>query len=239
MTLENKEQFYTGIVEPLSSITLEEVTMPIIKSNKADLRARYSRNLKICIIITITLFIAAFKISPTEDKLKVDTLQPQDIIRIEDIINTVQKPKPPAPPKIIEATRDDIIQDIELDNIEINDDAQLTQPPPPDLPKVLDEDVIFIWSEVMPEPIGGIKAIQEKVVYTEIAVLAGIEGTVLIDAVIDKEGNVIDAKIFRDIGGGLGESALNAVRATKFNPGKQRGKPVKVKVTIPIKFVLK
>ena len=95
MTLKNKEQFYTGIVEPLSSITLEEVTMPIIKSNKADLRARYSRNLKICIIITITLFIAAFKISPTEDKLKVDTLQPQDIIRIEDIINTVQKPKLP------------------------------------------------------------------------------------------------------------------------------------------------
>jgi protein TonB len=56
--------------------------------------------------------------------------------------------------------------------------------------------------------------------------------------VIDKEGYVIDAKIFRDIGGGLGEAALNAVLATKFSPGMQRGKPVKVKVTIPIKFVL-
>jgi len=57
--------------------------------------------------------------------------------------------------------------------------------------------------------------------------------------VIDKEGNVIDAKIIRDIGGGLGESAINAVRTTKFTPGKQRGKPVKVKITIPIKFVLR
>ena len=216
--------------------------MPIIKHYKADLRARYSRNLKLSIIITITLLIAAFKFSPTEDKLKVEVPQPQDIIKIEDILNTVQKPKPPkppAPPKIIEATNEDITVDLELDNIEIDEDAQLTQPPPPDLPKVFDEDVPFAWVEEMPQPIGGIKAIQEKVHYTEIARLAGIEGTVVIEAVIDKEGNVIDAKIIRDIGGGLGESAINAVRTTKFTPGKQRGKPVKVKITIPIKFVLR
>jgi protein TonB len=220
---------------------LEEVTMPVIKNYKADLRARYSRNIKLCIVIAITFIIVAFKISPTEDSLNSTFIQPHDIIKIEDIINTVQKPKPPkppTPPKIIEATLDEIPNDIDLDNIEIEIDEQLTQPPPPDPPKVVDENVIFVWSEVMPEPIGGIKAIQEKVVYTEIAVLAQIEGTVIIEAVIDKDGNVIDAKIFRDIGGGLGESALNAVRATKFSPGKQRGKPVKVKVTIPIKFVL-
>jgi len=216
--------------------------VPIIKSSKADLRAKYSRNLKICIIITITLFIAAFKISPTGDKLKVDTLQSQDIIRIEDIINTVQKPKlpdPPARPKIIEASIDEITEDLILENIDIFKDAPTTQPPLRDRPKVVEDDAPFIWVEEMPEPIGGIKAIQEKVVYTEIAVLAGIEGTVIVEAIIDKDGNVIDAKIIRNIGGGLGESAMNAVRITKFIPGKQRGKPVKVKVTIPIKFVLK
>ena len=216
--------------------------MPVIKHYKADLRARYCRNLKLSIIIVITLLIAAFKFSPTEDKLKVELPQPQDIIKIEEILNTVQKPKPPkppAPPKIIEATNENITDDLELDNVEIDIDAQLTQLLPPDPPKVFDEDVIFIWSEVMPQPIGGIKAIQEKVQYTEIAILAMIEGTVVIEAIIDKEGNVIDSKIIRDIGGGLGESALNAVRTTKFTPGKQRGKPVKVKVTIPIKFVLR
>ncbi len=214
--------------------------MPVIKHYKADLRARYSRNLKLSIIIAITLLIAAFKFSPTESKLEVEVPQPQDIIKIEDILSTVQKPKPPkppAPPEIIGI--EDVISDLELDNVEIDIDAQLTQPPPPDPTKVVDEDLIFVWSEVMPQPIGGIKAIQEKVHYTEIARLAGIEGTVVIEAVIDKEGNVIDAKIIRDIGGGLGESAINAVRTTKFTPGKQRGKPVKVKITIPIKFVLR
>jgi protein TonB len=221
---------------------LEEVTMPVIKHHKADLRGMYSRNLKICIIITITLFIVAFRFSPKEVKLSVDVFQPQDIIKIEDIINTVQKPKipnPPARPKIIEASIEDITDDVELDNVDIDVDALLTQPPPPDPPKVVDEDAHFIWIEEMPQPIGGLKAMQEKVYYTEIAIRTGIEGTVVIEALIDKDGNVIDAIIFRDIGGGLGESALNAVRVTKFNPGKQRGKPVKVKVTIPIQFVLK
>jgi protein TonB len=215
--------------------------MPVIKNHKANLRAKYSRNIKLCIIIAVALNIAAFKASPTEDSLKNNFIPPQDIITIEDIVNTVQKPKipdPPARPKIIEASIDDITEDFVLDDIEIDKNAQLNQPPLPDRPKLVDEDVIFVWSEVMPEPVGGIKSIQEKVVYTEIAVLAQIEGTVIIEAVIDKEGYVIDAKIFRDIGGGLGEAALNAVLATKFSPGMQRGKPVKVKVTIPIKFVL-
>ncbi|UCH64845.1 MAG: energy transducer TonB [Ignavibacterium sp.] len=216
--------------------------MPIIKSHKADLRAKYSRNIKLCIIIAVALIIAAFKISPTEDSLNSTFIQTQEIITIEDIINTVQKPKipdPPAKPKIIETSIDEISEDLILKNIDIFEDAPITHPPLRDLPKVLDEDVIFVWSEVMPEPIGGIAAIQKKVDYTEIAIRTRIEGTVAIEAVIDEEGKVIDATIVRDIGGGLGESALRAVLATKFSPGKQRGKPVKVKVTIPIKFVLK
>jgi TonB family protein len=217
---------------------LEEVTMPVIKNYKADLRASYSRNIKLSVIAIVALIIVAFKVSPTEESLSGTIIQPQDIIRIEDIINTVQKPKipdPPAKPKIIEASIDDITEDLILDNIDIFEDAPTTQPPLRDRPKVVEDDAPFIWVEEMPKPIGGIRAIQEKVYYTEIAIRTGIEGTVFIEAVIDKEGNVIDAKIVREIGGGLDVSALKAVLATKL----QRGKPVKVKVTIPIKFVLK
>lgn len=91
----------------------------------------------------------------------------------------------------------------------------------------------------MPDPIGGLKAFQEKVVYTEIARVARIEGKVIIEAWIVKEGNVVDAQIVMDIGRGLGESVLNAVLSTKFVPGKQRGVPVKVKVMIPVRFALR
>ena len=213
--------------------------MAIIKHYRADLRAKYNRNLKLSIIITLALLIAAFKFSPTKQTRVIKVHEPSEPIITTDIVNTVQKPKPPkppAPPKIIEASINDLIDEIELDDIEFVEDAQLS--PPPDLPKVPDEELPFIWVEEMPAPIGGINAIQKKVHYNEIAIRTRIEGTVVIEAVIDKEGNVIDAKIVRDIGGGLGESALKAVLITKFSPGKQRGKPVKVKVNIPVKFVL-
>jgi protein TonB len=91
----------------------------------------------------------------------------------------------------------------------------------------------------MPAPVGGLQAIQEKVHYTEIARRAGVEGTVYIQARINKNGDVVDATVIKGLGAGLDEEALNAVKLTKFVPGKQRGKPVNVKMTIPVKFVLK
>ena len=91
----------------------------------------------------------------------------------------------------------------------------------------------------MPAIIGGIKTIQEKVHYTEIARRASIEGTVFIEVTIDKSGNVMNATIKKGLGAGLDEEALNAVLSTKFIPGKQRGRPVNVKMVIPIKFVLR
>ncbi len=68
---------------------------------------------------------------------------------------------------------------------------------------------------------------------------AEIEGKVVIEAVVDKQGNIIDAFVKKGIGGGLDEVALDAVKNTKFHPGMQRGKPVIVRISIPIKFVLR
>jgi TonB family protein len=100
------------------------------------------------------------------------------------------------------------------------------------------EAIFYVAVENMPEPIGGLKAIQEKIVYPEIAKRAGIEGKVFILAFIDENGNVVSAKILKGIGAGCDEAALNAVKETKFTPGKQRGKPVKTQFSIPIMFKL-
>lgn len=105
------------------------------------------------------------------------------------------------------------------------------------LPPV-NEGTYFVTVENMPEPLGGIKAIQEKIVYPEIAKRAGIEGKVFVLAFIDEKGNVANAKIIKGIGAGCDEAALNAVMETKFAPGKQRGTPVKTQVSIPIVFKL-
>jgi len=96
----------------------------------------------------------------------------------------------------------------------------------------------FIAVEEMPEPIGGITAIQEKITYPEIAKRAGVEGKVYILAFVDETGTVTKAQVIKGIGAGCDEEALNAVLQTKFKPGKQRGVPVKVQVSIPIIFKL-
>jgi len=96
----------------------------------------------------------------------------------------------------------------------------------------------FVAVEEMPEPIGGIKAIQEKITYPEIAKRAGVEGKVYVLAFVDEGGNVTKAQILKGIGAGCDEAARDAVLQTKFKPGKQRGVPVKVQVSIPIIFKL-
>ncbi len=90
----------------------------------------------------------------------------------------------------------------------------------------------------MPEPIGGIKAIQQNVHYPEIAKRAGIEGKVFVRAYIDENGHVAATEVLKGIGTGLDEAAEKAVKETKFKPGMQRGKNVKVQVVVPIQFKL-
>ena len=99
-------------------------------------------------------------------------------------------------------------------------------------------DKYLVKAEVMPEPVGGISAIQKKVIYPEIARKAGIEGKVYVQAFIDEKGDVIKTKILKGIGSGCDESALNAVKETKFTPAKQRNKLVKSQVVVPILFKL-
>ena len=96
----------------------------------------------------------------------------------------------------------------------------------------------FMVAEEMPEPVGGIAAIGQKVRYPEIAKRAGIEGRVFVKAIIDTQGNVIETEVIKGLGAGTDEAAVEAIKNSKFIPGKINGKPVKVQVAIPILFKL-
>jgi TonB family protein len=102
----------------------------------------------------------------------------------------------------------------------------------------IDEAIYFVAVEEMPEPIGGIAAIQRLIEYPEIAKRAGVEGKVYVLAFINENGNVTNAKIIKGIGAGCDEAALDAILKSKFKPGRQRGKTVKVQVSIPLVFKL-
>jgi len=95
-----------------------------------------------------------------------------------------------------------------------------------------------IYAEVMPEIVGGLNSLQEKITYPEIAKRAGIEGKVYVLTFIDENGDVAAAKVIKGIGAGCDEEALNAVKNTKFTPARDKGKNVKVQVSVPIYFKL-
>lgn len=83
-----------------------------------------------------------------------------------------------------------------------------------------------------------------NVKYPTIARENQIEGNVIAQFVIDKEGNIRDITIKRDIGGGCGQAVANVLTSMnskkgKWRPGRQQGRPVNVLFTLPVKFSLK
>jgi len=212
------------------------------KNPKFDLKRKYQRYWEISLILSLTMLIVAFKFFPEFKVEVIDIDAPQELIMTEDVEATKQETAPPPPPKPpipIEAPTDDVLDDVEIESTELDMDAEVAAPPPP--PKKVEEEVepvFFVAVEQMPEPIGGIAAIQKKIVYPEIAKRAGVQGRVYIKAYVDEVGNVTKVELIRGIGAGCDEAAMEAVNSVMFKPGKQRGKPVKVQVTVPVLFKL-
>ncbi|MBK7631674.1 MAG: energy transducer TonB [Ignavibacteriales bacterium] len=219
--------------------------MAILKTKKADLNIHYKKYLKISIIIVLTLLIAAFKFSPNQSKQPSIKEDPGCIINIFDIPPTelITKPLLPPRPQLPEISTGDNIIDIEFDATDFDLTENIS--PPAELEKpsnriVEEEDHIpFFRVEVKPEIIGGLESILKNVYYTEIARRAMIEGRVTIEFIVNKNGNVEDATVLKGISEELDLIALNAVKQARFTPGLQRGKPVMVKMVIPIVYKLK
>ena len=98
-----------------------------------------------------------------------------------------------------------------------------------------------------PYPIDGKNAFYRKMYsgmnYPPIARENGVEGTVVIQFVVEKDGTIKDARTVRDIGAQCGAEALRVVnlmntKGKKWTPGKQRGKSVRVQFNLPVKFRL-
>jgi protein TonB len=213
------------------------------KNPKVDLKLHYRRVFEICLIIALAFLIIAFKYFPKVEKEKVVLEGPQELVEVEDVEQTKQEAAPPPPPKPpipIEAPTDDVLEDIEISDTELDVEAEVTAPPPPPQEEEEEEEepAFFVAVEQMPEPIGGIAKIQSRIVYPEIAKRAGVQGRVFVKAFVNKNGEVHKVELIKGIGAGCDEAALEAVRQTKFKPGKQRGKPVNVQVSIPILFKL-
>ena len=102
----------------------------------------------------------------------------------------------------------------------------------------LSDATIFEVVETMPEPVGGMEAIMNEIAYTEEAKEAGVEGRVIVQFVVDAEGNVRQPEVVRGLGSGLDEAAVDALEAVEWRAGEQNNEPVHVQMAFPVTFRL-
>ena len=95
---------------------------------------------------------------------------------------------------------------------------------------------ILDFSEVQPVLIGGIERLQAGIEYPDFERRNGIEGRVIVSFVVDGDGVPWDVAVARGVSLGLDEAAVEAVRAARFTPGEQNGRPVAVRFTLPVTF---
>jgi protein TonB len=100
----------------------------------------------------------------------------------------------------------------------------------------------FTWVEEMPKPQNGFhefyKQMSQNLKYPAKARRMDTQGRVYVQFIVNEKGELSNIEILKGIGNGCDEEAIRVLLLTKWNPGKQRGKPVKVRMVQPINFNL-
>ncbi len=225
--------------------------MQVKKSEKASLEKDKLVYVLMGLVFTLSLVFVALEW--TEREVTKYEVQDTDFLIEEeiDIQQTSQEtPPPPPPPAVQEVEVLNVVEDnVETESIEVNteDDkeTEVVIAAPVEAPvEEEEEEVVFVIVESMPEFPGGqqalFKYLSENVKYPVIAQENGIQGRVICQFVVNKDGSIVDVEVVRSGGDpSLDKEAGRVIKSMpKWKPGKQRGKAVRVKYTVPVNFKL-
>lgn len=228
--------------------------MEIKKTPKADLENKKSTWLLVGYVIVLAFMFVAFEW--TKRDVKIDTSQAVTDVVFEEEIEIpiteqpeVVAPPPPEAPSIAETltiVEDDA--DVEETTIASSEETgqavEIKYVPVAVEEEEPEEQTIFEIVEQMPEfPDGGMAGLMQylskNIKYPTIAQENGTQGRVTVQFVVNKDGSIVDAKVLRGVDPYLDKEALRVIGTMpKWKPGMQRGKPVRVKYTVPVMFRL-
>ena len=201
-------------------------------------------SLQVGVILAVTLTIGAFRVDVSIDPPDEIVQSEQELVRMEEIKQTVQIEKPPPPPRppVPVAVPDEMVldnSDLALDSF-LDIEASVDLPPPPPTPVMEEEpeEEIFVVVEKQPEIIGGLEQLYEVTPYPEIARRSGMEGTVVVKVVVNPDGTPSDPVVARGVHEVLDDAAVRGVMSLRFEPGMQRNRPVKTYFASPVRFKL-
>jgi protein TonB len=222
--------------------------MELKKNPKLDYRKKSGLFFNIGLVMSLLLVISAFEWKFVKSVVVVDLpiSDPfEELINVPITDHKIEPPKPMVIHQIIEVKDDEIVEidDIPytLDQLEIADIPVVT-----DIFEAPPEEVVeqpLVIAETMPSFIGGYEEfyrfVGKNLKYPAQARRIGVEGKVYVNFVVDRDGSLSDINIARGIGAGCDEEVLRIIKMSpKWNPGLQRGNPVRVRMMMPITFRL-
>ena len=222
------------------------------KSPKADLENKKTLFLQIGLVIALVLCLLAFNWTSGQKDDSIFEGMTEQAIEEEQIPVTEEIPPEQAPPPevtvtdLFEIVQDDVVltNEVSFDDDETTEDkvVEIYAPVSLQAEEEATEEEVFVIVEDMPKFKGGDinkfrEWVQKRVRYPEIASENGIQGRVYITFVVETSGLVSNVSVTRSVDALLDEAAKEAVEASpKWEPGMQRGRPVRVRYSIPIIF---
>lgn len=228
--------------------------MEIKKTPKADLENKKSTWMLVGYVLALSVIFVAFEWSKRDVKIDmsgaiVDVNFEEEMVPITEQPEQVQAPPPPEAPAVAEnLTIVDDEANVEetalVSTEETGQAVEIKYVAPTVEEEEPEEQTIFEVVEQMPEfPNGGMQGLMQflskNIKYPTIAQENGTQGRVTVQFVVNRDGSIVDAKVIRGVDPYLDKEALRVIgMMPKWKPGMQRGKPVRVKYTVPVMFRL-
>ncbi len=219
----------------------------------ADLERYRFLTMNVGLVISLGIVLTAFEWKTPVD-LKLPSFDAE--FSSEEMVHipiTKQETPPPPLQKILTNPEVKIVEDDKvIENIEVKfetenpEEAVTANPvkietPEPEAEEV--EDDFVLVAEVNAEPEGGmetlLKFLAKNIKYPRQAQKLGVEGKVLVQFIVNKDGSLTDFSVLKGVGAGCDEEAVRVLREAKaWKPAKQRGRAVKQRIVLPVVFKL-
>jgi len=237
--------------------------MEVKKSKKADLEGQKGTSLLIGFVISFATMLAAFEWTTHEFTNKSTLCKNSSLVPDEmEIVPVTQPvfantPPPPADAPQVAEILDIVDNETEIDDSKIETvediNSAISGPSSPHGPSMMappaptfedtGEDEIFEFVEEDPSFPGGNAALMtwlaKNLKYPSAAQETGIQGRILVSFIVNRDGSIVEPRVMRSVDPSLDKEALRVVSSMpRWRPGKQHGKPVRVKFTLPVTFRL-
>jgi len=229
------------------------IVMEIKKSERADLERGKSTSLLIGFVMALAVMFVALEWTQREVEDNSEIYSARDVSLNEEMVPITLPEKKTVPPPPAAVTQSDILEIVD-DDADVEEDIMAStedQVEWVDLdeidyvevePEPEDEEV-FMVVEDSPEFPGGVQALldylRKNIKYPAICRENNIQGRVLVSFVVNKDGAIVEPEIVKSVNPSLDKEALRVISGMpNWTPGKQRGKPVRVKYTVPVNFRL-